>query len=179
MARKKKRREFKSESEMADAVRRFVGGRHAAREVRIKGGIFDVVGYNKKQKLFSVVECKLSRSSRNIGRTFGQVAAYYAVIAAQGSEFLDVAGKRLGLSFRRLMEATDQNRKLRVAFYVGLTHGACRSYELLKGLKKLLPQVGIIRVKPGGKCRSYLLRRDGSVDRKLPKAKPLIIPLLG
>ena len=75
---------LKTETDMSQAVARTLG-RYAVREVRVGDCGFDVVSYNKKDKTFHVVECKMSKSASGIGQTFGQLAAYSATIAEAAS----------------------------------------------------------------------------------------------
>ena len=105
------------------------------------------------------------------------VAAYYAVLAARGRDFLNAFSRKVPLRYERLMEATNENRRIRVAFYVALTDEACKRVNLIRSVKRLLPTVGIIRVKPDGKCREYLRERDQK-NYKLAKASHLVVKIL-
>jgi hypothetical protein len=147
----------KTESHMSQAVACTLG-KYAAREIRVGDCIFDVVAYNKREKSFRLVECKQSRKASGIGQAFGQLAAYSATIAARGREFLIAYSKKLPVPMHqgRWMEATDDYRRISVAFYVALTEKACKRIDLLRAMKEILPDVGIIRVKPDGYCRKYL-----------------------
>jgi hypothetical protein len=169
----------KTEAHMSQAVACNLG-KYAAREVRVGDCIFDVVAYNKKEKLFRLVECKKSSKASGIGHAFGQVAAYHATIAALGERFLDAYSKKIPspMRLRRWMEATDNYRRIRIAFYVALTEKACKRVDLLRSIKKLLPDVGIIRVKPDGYCR-YSLHIGKHKDAKLAKPRrPVVIEIL-
>ncbi len=75
------------------------------------------------------------------------------------------------------MEATDNYRSIRIAFYIALTDRACKRADLLRSMKKLLPDVGIIRVKPDGHCRHYL-RIGKDKEDKLSKPRPVVIEIL-
>jgi len=154
-------------------------GRFAAREVKVGDCIFDVVAYDKKERLFRLVECKKSSKASKIGHAFGQVAAYHATIATLGDQFLDAYSKKIPTPMRlkRWMEATDYYRRIRIASYVALTERACKRIGLIRSLKNLLPEVGIIRVKTDGICRSYL--RIGKVkDYKVALARPVTVRIL-
>lgn len=166
---------MRTESQMAEAVARHL--RRAAREIKVGDCIFDVVAYDKHRKVFSLVECKLGSKTATMGHAFGQIAAYYAIVAERGFDLVNALSKKLPLSFRRLMEATDNGRRIQVRFYVALTDRACRRVTLIRSLKRLLPIVGIIRVKPDGKCREYL-RLNGQKETKLAKARPTVIEIL-
>jgi hypothetical protein len=169
---------IKNEGDMSQAVACNLV-KYAAREVKVGDCKFDVVAYNKEQKLFKLVECKLPHTSVAIGHAFGQVAAYSATIAAHGRDFIDVYSKKLVVPMRqgRWMEATDYYRRIKVEFYVALSQGACARTELLRSLKKIMPYVGIIRVKRDGVCRPYL-RVKGDKDDRLNKAVPVTIKIL-
>lgn len=104
---------------MAAAVARYL--RPAAREVAVDGHRFDVVAYNKREKFFKLVECKRGSRATGIGRAFGQLVAYYSVVSARGFDFVNAVSKKIPINFKRLMEATDRGRRIRVAFYVALT----------------------------------------------------------
>ena len=166
---------LETEAQMAEAVAGHL--RRSAREVRVEDCIFDVVAYDKQNKLFKLVECKLGSQATNIGHAFGQVAAYYAVVTDRGFEFVNALSKKLPLSFARLMEATENARRIRVAFYVALTDEACKRVDLIRSVKLLLPNVGVIRVKPDGKCRHYI-RDQGSKDYKIAEAQPTVVQIL-
>ena len=75
------------------------------------------------------------------------------------------------------MEATDDYRHIRVAFYVALTNDACKRVALLRAIKKLLPDVGIIRVKSDGYCRFYL-RVNGKKDMEIAKPRIVTVKLV-
>jgi hypothetical protein len=168
----------KTESHMSQAVARDLG-KYAAREVKVGDCKFDVVAYNKEEKLFRLVECKKTNKASGIGHAFGQVAAYHATIATHGVQFLDAYSKKIPNPMRltRWMEATDNYRRIRIAFSVALTEEACQRIDLLSAMKKLLPDVGIIRVKPDGRCRPYV-RVGKDKDDKLTKARPVVIEIL-
>ncbi len=168
----------KTETQMSQAVACFLK-KYAAREVRVGDCIFDVVAYNKNEKLFKLVECKKSRKSSGIGHAFGQLAAYSTTIAAHATDFLDAYSRKLPVRMRylRWVEATDNFSRIKVAFHVALTEEACKRVELLRALKKLLPDVGIFRVKPDGYVRDYVRVRMNK-DYKLAKARPVVIKLL-
>jgi hypothetical protein len=166
---------IRKESEMAGAVARHL--RRAAREVRIGDCIFDVVAYDKQKVKFKLVECKLGHNAADLGHAFGQVVAYHAVIAGRGFDLVNAFSKKLPLSFKRLMKATQNVRRIRMAFYVALTDEACQRVDLIRSVKRLLPHVGVIRVKRDGRCRNYL-REAGRKNWKLAKAKTAVIRIL-
>lgn len=169
---------MKTEKQMSRAVSNALG-KYACHEVKVGDCIFDVVSYDRKNKLFNVVECKRTSKAAGTGQTFGQLSAYHATIAARGSEFLDSYSKRIPVPMRlgRWMEATNNYRRIRVGFYVALTEKACKRFELIQSLKEFLPQVGIIRVKPDGHCRRYL--RNGTIkDSRIAEARPVNVCIL-
>lgn len=167
-----------SEADMSQAVACKLG-KYATREIKISDCIFDVVAYDKNEKVFRVVECKRSSKASTIGHAFGQLATYRATIAAEGRAFLDIYSKKIPVAMRlgRWMEATDTYRRIRIAFYVALTEKACKRLALIRSLKESLPEVGIIRVKPDGLCRSYL-RNGNRKDERIARARPVTIRLL-
>jgi hypothetical protein len=159
---------------MAEAVARQL--KNAAREVEVGDCRFDVVAYDKKSKLFMLVECKRATDHRRVGQTFGQVGAYRGILERQGFEFVDAFSKKFQMRFGRWMEATQWAEQIRVEFYVALTDEACKDVERLRGLKQQHPDVGIIRVKPDGVCRDYI-RVQGKKDDKLTRARAMTIRL--
>jgi hypothetical protein len=89
----------KTEKQMSRAVARALG-RYACHEIRVGDCVFDVVAYDKRNKLFKVVECKRTSKAAGIGQTFGQLSAYHATIATRGREFLDSYSKRIPVPMR-------------------------------------------------------------------------------
>lgn len=150
--------------------------KNSTRELKVADCVLDVVAYDKKKRLFSLVECKLGTKPTSIGHAFGQIAAYSAILSQHGRAFLRAFTRRVPLNYERQMEATDEGRRFCVAFYVALTDNACKRFELIHAVKKLLPKVGIIRVKPDGTCRSYLRVRGQRVP-KLADAVPMVIEI--
>jgi hypothetical protein len=167
MSKKPRPKSVKNESQMSQAVL-CTFGRYAAREIRVGDCIFDVVAYNKKERSFKLIECKRSSKAAVIGQAFGQLAAYSATLAEHGKPFLHAFSKKLvvPMHLEQWMKATDDYRRFKVEFYVALTHKACKRVALLRSMKNLLPNVGIIRIKPDGHCRNYLLH-EGEKDRKV------------
>ncbi len=168
----------KTESQMSQAVACTLG-KYAAREVKVGDCIFDVVAYNKKEKLFRLVECKRSRKAAGIGHAFGQLAAYTATIATHGRDFIIAYSKKSSVAMHqgRWLEATADYQHIRIAFYVALTDKACKRINLLRAMKNLLPHVGIIRVKPDGYCRFYL-RAGKHKHTKVARPRSVIIKIL-
>lgn len=174
---KKESNILRKERDMSEAVARHLHLSRSTCELKVKDCAFDVVAYDERNRLFKIVECKMGTSPRSIGRTFGQVAAYCAVLSDSGREFINEFSKRIQLPFERLMEATENNKHIRVEFYVALRQDACKRVEFIQAIKGLLPRVGIIRVKPDGKCRNYL-RINGKKVEGLAKATPTRVKML-
>jgi hypothetical protein len=170
---------LRMETDMAEAVAGHF--KNSAREVRLgRDCILDVVAYDKEQKLFSVIECKLSSAVTKISETFGQIAGYQAEISARPHTFIDAYTDKpeVRLRWGRLLEATNGNRYIRVAFYVALTDAACERIDLIRSHKQSHPNVGVIRVKENGNCKDNLRAADGSRDFELAKAIPTVIIIL-
>lgn len=166
---------LRAEVDMQKAVEQHF--KNSTREVRVGSCILDIVAYDKEERLFSIVECKLGSDITSIGHAFGQISAYYAALSGLGRDFIDRFTKKVPLRYERIMEATHDNRELRVAFYVALTDAACEKTELIRSIKRLLPGVGIIRVKPNGKCRGNL-KCNGKKDPKLAEAVPMTVEIV-
>jgi hypothetical protein len=170
---------LQSELQMAEAVAGHF--KNSAREVDLGKCILDVVAYDKEQKLFSVIECKLGSAFTKISETFGQIAGYQAEISAQPHRFIDAYTHKpeVHLRWGRLMEATNWNRYIRVAFYVALTDAACaQNFDLIRSHKQNHLNVGVIRVKEDGSYKDNLKAADGRRDFELAKAIPTVIPIL-
>jgi hypothetical protein len=168
---------LRMEIDMAEAVTRHF--KNGVREVRVGPCILDVVAYDKEQQLFSVIECKLGSEVTRISQTFGQIAGYQTEIAARSHTFIDAYTRKpeVHLRWGRLMEATNGNRYIRVAFYVALTDAACTEINLIRSLKQNHRNVGVIRVKEDGSCKDNL-KADGMRDFELAKAIPTVITIL-
>lgn len=165
-----------NESEMSQAIAAHLG-KYAAREVKLGSCKFDVVSYDKRNKIFRLVECKRSSRPAGIGRAFGQLAAYAATLATTSADdFLTAYSRKLQkpMDYHRWAEATNGHRSVKVAFYVGLTNEACRQIPLLRSLKTIFPKVGILRVKTDGRCRPYL-RNKGEADYETARPVPVKI----
>ncbi len=167
----------RNEAQMERAVADYLG--RTARQVSLEGCRFDVVAYDKKERLFTLVECKWGSKTTAVGHAFGQVAAYYALLAGRGFDFVDAVSKKLPhMRFGRWSEATHSTRYINVEFYVALKEKAClRQADVIRAVKKLLPEVGVIRVKEDGRCRNYL-RNGRKKDERTAQAIPVKIKLL-
>jgi hypothetical protein len=167
----------KSESDMSQPVACYLG-KYAAREVKVGDCKFDVVAYNKKEKLFKLVESKKSHKVTGIGHAFGQIAVYSATIASQGGRpFLKAYSKKVPMHIEEWMRATDDYRRFKVEFYVALTAQACEHRILLQSMKNILPKVGIIRVKPNCQCRKCIVI-GGKKDYELCRAETTTVKIL-
>lgn len=164
---------MKNEAEMSQHVAAHLK-KTSAREIRVGGCKFDVVAYDKEQRLFEIAECKLGSAPTVIGHAFGQAAAYCGILSAHGVEFLNAYTKQVNLKFSRMMEATNQGKHFKVAFYVALEDNACHQVELIRSIKRLIPNIGMIRVKDDGKCRRFI-RIGGRKHPELCKAEPVTV----
>jgi NDP-sugar pyrophosphorylase family protein len=73
-----------TESDLTKAVELHLSRRKslACSQVKVGPSRFDVVAYDKNERLFRVVECKLHSRPSSVGRTFGQVVSYQVVLAS-------------------------------------------------------------------------------------------------
>jgi len=165
-----------SEEKMAQAVEKYLGHKNCltAREVPLDGCRLDVVAYDKTRRVFRVVECKDTSRAPSIGKAFGQLAAYFGMVSSHGHDFVDAASKKLTMRYGRWMEATEGGKRIHVEFYVCLPDEACRRVELMQGLKKMLPHVGIIRFTMKGHCRNNIWVKSRR-DSKLAEARRRIV----
>jgi hypothetical protein len=141
----------------------------AAREISLGGSRFDVVAYDKKNRVFKIVECKLATRPVNIGKTFGQLVSYSGTLSKRGYDFVNAASKKLGrMSFNTWMEATHGGKYISVEFSVALREKALKDVEFLREIRRNTPHVGIIRYCPNGECRKSIWIR-GKRDYDLAK----------
>jgi len=153
---------------MTAAVDRYLTktGSLPVHEVPIGPCRLDIVAYDRKKKMFKVIECKRTKRDSGIGRTFGQTVTYITAVKKDGLAFARGVGRKLApLTFDDWMEATEWGRQITVAFYVALSHEALSKIELIRDMKRFSPDVGIIRVKQDGSCRSYIHRRGKTYHR--------------
>ena len=168
-----------TEKKMAKAVARWLKSEKglAAQEISLGGNRFDVVAYDKKRRVFKVVECKLTKRETSIGKTFGQLISYSGTLSRSGYDFVNRASEKLGrLSFNTWMEATSGGRKIQVEYFVALREEALKSIDFLESIRKQVPGVGIIRYKKNGECRKDLLIK-GKHNSTLSRAKTFTIRL--
>ena len=143
----------------------------AAREISLGGSRFDVVAYDKKSRVFKIVECKLATRPVSIGKTFGQLVSYSGTLSKRGYDFVNAASKKLGrMSFNTWMEATHGGKYISVEIFVALREKALKDVEFLRGIRRHLPDVGIIRYCGNGNCRKSI-RVGGKRDYDLAKAR--------
>jgi hypothetical protein len=147
------------------------GSNYVARQVPIDNARLDVVGYNKSDRVFKVVECKLTSHDTDLGRLFGQIMSYSDLISRKADAFLDSVSERMDrpMRFGRWMQATECARRIHIEFYVALTEEACKDIDRLRRLKRQYPTIGIIRCKEDGRCRSYA-KEAGKHNNELCKA---------
>lgn len=131
-----------------------------ARQIRLGDMRLDIVAYDKKKRLFKVVECKPAVHQTVVGQTFGQIAAYINRVTDRTDEFVDSFSDQVKMRFGRWMQATEYGRRIKAEFYVALPEAACKDIECLRNLKRQHADVGIIRHKPNGQCRPYLRERN-------------------
>ena len=169
-----------NEAQMADAVARFLrqhrGCRKTQREVRVARARFDVVGYNKNHNTVVIAECKRGSKPRTIGNCFGQLIAYLGLIAKDGKPIIHALNDLIGAEGALRM---GKEGKLRLQFFVALTDRAFgeKNLALLRFLKQLAPQIGLIRVNRHGRCR---MRHKGrKQEPRLFNPKTIEVPVRG
>ena len=148
-----------TEKKMAKAVARWLKSEKglAAQEISLGRNRFDVVAYDKKRRVFKVVECKLTSRPTGIGKTFGQLVSYSGVLSKHGYEFVNAASKKLkNMSFNTWMEATSGGKHIHVEYFVALRAQALKDRDLLLSIRKQVPGVGIIRYKDNGQCKDNI-----------------------
>lgn len=166
-------------------VQRYVAKRFncvAVRELNFGGPRFDVVGFSPDTEEFHIVECKRTGRPVDVGKTFGQILAYQAMIYDAGENFLDAFARKLTkdgvvrVPFWKYGARFVDTRMIPVRFYVALRDKACRQPEMLRLIKKNLDQVGIIRIDPYNHCKDYV-RVEGKKDFALCRATTVEVPL--
>jgi len=111
-------------------------------DFKIKGGLIDVINYNKEDKVFDIAECKIANNLVKIGQAFGQVLAYYCIIADNGRSF-----------FKRVLDQakifTEKKTKIRlfVCFQQeGIKNNSNILDNFVKGFKE---RIGVIAIYNG------------------------------
>jgi len=156
-------------------LKRGLGCNVATQSFRFGNIGFDAVGYSSDDSIVHVVECKAGRKPVDIGHAFGQILAYRSVLSEKGYEFLTKFGDKVRMKTEDIVTATREGT-LRVKFYVGLSDEACKNISLIEAMKKILPSVGIIRVKKDGGCRDYLLIKREK-EYGLCKSETISVPI--
>lgn len=57
---------------------------------------YDVIGYNKEERTFYLVECKIGGNITKLGQAYGQILAYISKIYDNGYEFIKKSMINLG-----------------------------------------------------------------------------------
>ena len=152
------------------------------RELSFGGLKLDVVGFSLNTKEFLIVECKRTSRPVRIGKTFGQILAYKAMIYDTGETFLTAferAIAKAGLtpkSFWIYPTGFVRAGKIPVRFYVALKDSACANPEMLRLIKEDLRGVGIIRVTRNNRCKDYI-GVAGAKDFDLCRAARVEVPI--
>jgi len=168
-----------AEKHMEAAIAKSLGkrGMVVGRQVPLGNFRFDIVAYDKPNRVFKVIECKTGSHEATLGKTFGQLSVYSDRIASRVDEFLDSSSRRMEkVHFGRWMEATNCGRWIRIELYVALSDAACKDLDCLRRLKRQNPNVGIIRYKKDGTCR-YYVREGGKPNHELARPTPQRIML--
>jgi hypothetical protein len=163
-----------AEKDMEAAIAKSLGKRGlvVGRQVPLGNFRFDIVAYDKTNRVFKVIECKTGSHEATLGKTFGQVSVYSDRIASRADEFVDSSSRKMDkVRFGRWMEATDCGRRIRIELYVALSDAACKDLDCLRRLKRQNPNVGIIRYRKDGTCR-YYVREGGKPNHELARPTP-------
>lgn len=182
----------KDESDMAKAVKRYllrarsgteVKSHLATTELELKSGRFDVVGYNKLQRTFVLIECKLGENSTSIGHAFGQILTYKYLLSKHGYEFLEKFDEKLKKegSYLNISDIYPALKKGEVSFrfYVALTHQACKNYRLIRSVRdSIKTKVGIIRVRDNDSCALHLHTEGSKEDGEICMSEEVIVPII-
>jgi hypothetical protein len=131
----------------------------------------DLVAYDKRSGVFSIVECKSTSEKSTMKRAFDQLVRYRDVISREPDEFIDRVSRKMEMRFSRWTQATDCGRRIRVEFLVGLRDGACAKTRYVREQKARYPSVGIIRCSNNGKCKLYVKDEAGAKHAKVCESK--------
>ncbi len=171
-----------------------IGNSQPLLEFSFKKCRFDVLGYDKEQRVLYLVECKSGKGSRRFGSTFGQILPYIWVISNDGRSFLREALDRS--HWFGLDEISDMLKKrvVPIRFFVAFEKKYIQEHEdLLEWVHGdfLTKRVGILLVDEK-KCQEHMpaeivniplrriltpkefveqLRREASEDEALRDAK--------
>jgi len=181
------------ESDLKESVERFLKRSHkplarcdaVVRELKLRDGRFDVVGYSRPENTFYVVECKRGTRADTIGRAFGQILVYQSLISNRGKEFREKFLERLLASKVRLKRTMARDivdlfraNEVPFRFFVALTDTACRSHSLIRLMRDgLRNKVGIIRF-DGRKCKNYISTDVSRHDYDICESEPIGVPLI-
>ena len=147
-------------------------------QVRILGKHrLDLVAYDKRSGVFTVVECKSTSEKSTVNRAFDQLVRYRNAISRQPDEFVDRVSSKMQMRFGRWMQATDCGRRVQVEFVAALRDGACNDIQCIRDQKARQSSIGIMRCKNNGKCKLSIKSEDGKRDAHLCKSEVKIFRL--
>lgn len=121
-------------------------------EFKIKGGWIDVINYNKNDRVFDIVECKIAENPVKIGQTFGQVIAYHGIIQDNGRRFFKGVLERARdwLTFEEQAKIFIE-KKAKIRLYACFAEEEVKDYQrLLDTLtKETKARIGLILIRKG------------------------------
>ncbi len=160
----------------------------ALREFNFKGGIYDVVGYNKQENTMYIVECKLGTNLTSIGQAFGQILAYKSILTERGYEFLsrfykkyleDVIKTKGYLKIQlEDWERIIDRKTMNFRFFVAVKEQARKLYREILAIKKDMGfKIGTLMVTKDGICTPrFWIKKD--VDNMLVENDSIAISLI-
>lgn len=160
----------------------------ALREFKFRKGIYDVIGYNKRENAMYIVECKLGTDIISIGHAFGQIIAYKSMLTGRGYEFLmrfhtryheDVIKTKgyLRIQLEDWMKII-KRKKMNFRFFVAVKEQARKVYREIISVKKDVNfKIGVLMVTKDGVCTPRF-GKGNEIDSKLAENDNVVIPLI-
>ena len=149
---KRERPMNKEQKVLVQPLKKFLkkrGRNNPITEFRITGGWIDVINYNKNDRVFDIVECKIARNPVQIGKAFGQVLAYQAMIQDNGRRFFKGVLERARdwLTFEEKAKIFTE-KKAKIRLYTCFAEESIKNYRRLLDIvrDKTKKQVGVVLV---------------------------------
>jgi hypothetical protein len=121
-------------------------------EFKIKGGWIDVINYNKNDRVFDIVECKIAENPVRIGQAFGQLMAYHGIIQENGRRFFKGVLERARdwITFEEQAKIFVE-KKAKIRLYACFAEEGVRDHQrLLSTLtKETKSRIGLILIQRG------------------------------
>lgn len=138
MAKRKAKRKAKKKREVKEIAKPVAKHFYRVGDVKPELGLtlgskeLDVVGYSAREDTFLVAECKLTNNIVEMGKTFGQLIGYMALISKNGRVFLEKLHDKGWFSLDEIEDMLDRG-KINVEFYTAFREEDIKPQEDLLG----------------------------------------------